>query len=322
VVLIRDAALSEALVGPLRHALAGADLPIVEVPVGGGEAAKRLDTAGEVYGRLLAGGADRGAVAIGVGGGVVTDLAGFIASTYLRGVPLVLGPTTLLAQVDAAVGGKTAVDLEEAKNVVGTFYPAHAVLIDTALLTTLPERELRNGLAEMVKTAVMLDAALLTELERLPAAPAIVDRPDLVDRTARHKLAVVSRDPDDRGERLLLNFGHTAGHAVEACTGYTVPHGEAVSQGMVVATRLAVDLGLCAPELLDRLTSLLDRLGLPTTLAEPEIDRLIAAMGHDKKRRGSQQRFALPTGPGSGVIRAVPLEAVRAALTACAGATR
>ncbi|GAC1569419.1 MAG: hypothetical protein NVS3B18_00200 [Candidatus Dormibacteria bacterium] len=321
-VLIADAGLPDAVVAPRRDALRGAATAVFEAPVSGGEAAKRLDTAAALYRRLLAGGIDRGAVVVAVGGGVVTDLAGFVASTYLRGLPLVLIPTTLLGQVDAAVGGKTAVDLEEAKNAVGTFHPADSVLVDPTLLATLPVREVRNGLAEMVKTGIILDAGLLAELERLPDALAIVRRPDLVERTVRDKLAVVRRDPEDRGERLLLNFGHTAGHALEARSGYTLAHGAAVAQGMVVATHLAVALELCPPELLGRLVTLLDRLGLPSALTDPDVDALVATMAHDKKRIGARQRFVLPTGPGAGVVRAVPIDTVRAALHACAGAPR
>ncbi|MFN2451938.1 MAG: 3-dehydroquinate synthase [Candidatus Dormibacteria bacterium] len=322
VVLFADASLPTALVAPLREALVAGGLPVVEVPIAGGEPAKRLDTAAALYGRLLAAGVDRGAVVVGVGGGVITDLSGFVASTYLRGLPLVLVPTTLLAQVDAAVGGKTAVDLVQAKNVVGTLHPAHAVLVDAALLSSLPERELRNGLAEMVKLGLILDAHLLDELETLDGASAILGRPDLVERSARGKLAVVARDPHDRGVRMLLNFGHTVGHAVETVSGYAVPHGEAVSQGMVVATRLALDLGLCSVGLLERLVDLLGRVGLPIDLGDTDVELLVQAMAHDKKRLGSAQRFVLPTVAGAGVVHTVPAAAVHAALLAARGVRR
>lgn len=239
---------------------------------------------------------------VGLGGGVSSDLAGFLAATWHRGVPIVQIPTTLLAMVDAALGGKTAVDLPGGKNLVGAFHQPEALWADVDLLRTLPERHFRAGLAEAVKTAVALDAALFRELERRTS---VLVRRDpgpvlaLVARCLRLKAAVVARDPRDDGPRAALNFGHTVGHALEAASGFRVAHGEAVAIGIVAEARLAERLvGFPARETA-RIVALLRAFGLPTRLPRGVDPGAVAALTRrDKKVRATAVRCALPRALG------------------------
>jgi 3-dehydroquinate synthase len=300
-----------------RHARAlmdqGVTAEVAAVPPG--EGSKSLDRAAALLDRLIALRADRHSAVVAVGGGVVGDLAGFVASTYARGIPLLMAPTTLLAQVDSSVGGKVAVNRPAAKNIVGTFHQPSGVWIDTASLATLPPRELRCGMAEVVKYGVILDAPFFELVER-DAAAVLALEPDVVARVVARccelKAEVVSKDErEETGLRAVLNFGHTIGHAIEAVAGYGGPfqHGEAVSAGMVAESRLAERLGWIDSGLTDRLAQLLRLLGLPTTA--PGLDRqaLLDAMTLDKKNKGGRIRFVLPRSLGQVELTDAPTEA-------------
>ncbi|MBW3578283.1 MAG: 3-dehydroquinate synthase [Actinobacteria bacterium] len=275
---------------PVRAALAGAGLEVHTAVVDDGEQAKSLATLGRLYTELARLPLGRRDVVVALGGGVVGDLAGFLAATWHRGVAVIQVPTTLLAQVDAAVGGKTAINLTEGKNLVGAFHQPVAVVADVATLATLPPRELAAGLAEVAKYGLIRDPTILELLEADPDA-ALAGDPDLLGELVRRsvavKAAVVAADEREADERAHLNLGHTYGHAVEAVTGYRrYLHGEAVALGTCVALRLGCLLDLTPRQLVDRAEAVLDRLGLPTRA--PQLDRAAvwAAMGRDKKAVG------------------------------------
>jgi 3-dehydroquinate synthase len=280
----------------LAAAVADVDLLVVEA----GESSKTVEMADRLWHELLRLGADRKTLVVAAGGGVVGDLAGFVAATFARGLPFVQIPTTLLAQVDSSVGGKTGVNLPGAKNMVGVFWQPLGVVIDTEVLETLPPREYRAGLAEVVKYGVILDAEFFAYLEAqqdaLNRRQADVLR-TVIARCCRLKADVVENDErETTGLRAVLNYGHTFGHAIEAETGYgTLLHGEAVSIGMICASRLAERLGRIDSELTQRQLDLLQALGLPVAL--PDVDRevLLAAMRRDKKVAHGRLRFVLPS---------------------------
>ena len=244
----------------------------------------------------------RDTVIVGFGGGVVTDLAGFVAATYLRGVPFVAVPTTLLAAVDASVGGKTGVNTPHGKNLVGVFRQPAAVFADTRLLETLPEPEFLNGVAEALKMAATSDAALFAELEEGIATlrtreTAALAR--LVAAAVRIKAVVVAADERESGLREILNFGHTVGHGLEHATDYRLPHGAAVAIGMVAESRMARRAGFLGAEAEDRLHTLIGAVGLPAGAPDGvERDRVLAALGSDKKARGGEARFVMLEGIG------------------------
>jgi 3-dehydroquinate synthase len=291
-----------------RHGVAAA---VATVPAG--EGAKTLATVGKLYGEAVHAKLDRHGAIVALGGGVVGDLAGFVAATYLRGVRFLQLPTTLLAMVDSSVGGKTGVNLPEGKNLVGAFHQPCAVFVALSTLDTLPYRELAAGMAEVVKYGAIRDVALLSLLEehanRLgsPDSDASV-LGAIVARCCRIKADVVAADERETGERAILNFGHTLGHAIENTLGYGVwLHGEAVSFGMAYAARVAERCGVCKEPWSGRLTALLARFGLPVDKARlardaggvaPSWDDLRAAMSGDKKSRGGVPRFVLCDGPG------------------------
>jgi 3-dehydroquinate synthase len=292
-----------------------------------GEQEKTLARFGECLDTLAVLGATRDATVVALGGGVVGDLAGFAAACWMRGVDCIQMPTTLLSMVDSSVGGKTAVDLPHGKNLVGAFHPPRAVLADTAVLRTLPDRELRAGLAEVVKYGAIFDADFLDWLDR--HAEALLARDDhalaeAIARSCEFKADVVARDPYEHGHRALLNFGHTFGHAIEAEQGYAgtgrnaLNHGEAVAVGMVLAARLSTWLGMAPSEDGDRLRALLHRFGLPTALpAGLEEGALIARMRLDKKADAHGLRFVLWDGAGAArVVSGVSEDTVRAVLEA------
>jgi 3-dehydroquinate synthase len=268
-----------------------------------GEESKSIDTATHLWEQMLALGTDRATVVVAVGGGVVGDLAGFVAATFARGLRLVQVPTTLLAQVDSSVGGKVGINLPAAKNMVGCFWQPVGVLIDTEVLSTLPQRDYRAGLAEVVKYGVILDADFFGYLEShvdaLNRRAGDVLR-HVIARCCRLKADVVEQDErEETGLRAVLNYGHTFAHAFEAVSGYgKLLHGEAVAVGMICASRLAERLGRINADTTARQVRLLSALGLPTQT--PELDRkaLISAMGHDKKANQGRLRFVLPTGLG------------------------
>jgi 3-dehydroquinate synthase len=253
-----------------------------------GEDQKALAVAGRLYDRLVEGQADRRTLVVAVGGGVIGDLAGFVAATFARGLPLLMVPTTLLAMVDSAVGGKVAVNHPQAKNLIGAFHQPVGVWIDTAVLETLPCREYRSGLAEVVKYGVILDAELFAFLETnteaiLAREPSVVRH--IVTRCCRLKANVVEQDErEETGLRAVLNYGHTFAHAFETAAGYGAwLHGEAVAAGMVCASRLAEHRGLIATDLTERQRGLLHRFGLPTAPEPWSAADLMAAMRNDKK---------------------------------------
>ncbi len=290
---------------------------LIFVPAG--ERHKSLRQAARLYDELLARGADRRSLIVTFGGGVIGDLGGFVAATYMRGLRFVQIPTTLLAQVDASVGGKVAVDHPRVKNLIGAFHQPSLVIADTAVLRTLPAWEYRSGLAEVVKHGVIADAGFFSWLERSTAAVASRDPEVLtavVRRNCEIKAAVVAEDEKEAGRRAILNFGHTVGHAVESLTGYRAfRHGEGVAVGMVAAARLAESLGLCSPEVGDRIADLLTALRLPTRLPALSSDELLATMRSDKKAVGGSTRFVLPRAIGRvEIVDEVPESALRAAL--------
>jgi 3-dehydroquinate synthase len=334
--LLADAAALAALV-PGRHALVVTDanvaplyLPRVLAALSertvrtlvlpAGEQEKTLARFGEAIAALAALGASRDATVIALGGGVVGDLAGFAAACWMRGVRFVQLPTTLLAMVDSSVGGKTAVDLPEGKNLVGAFHQPAAVIADLSTLATLPPRELRAGLAEVVKYGAIGDAAFFAWLERhadalLARAPEALAQ--AVAACCAQKAAVVARDETEQGERMLLNFGHTFGHAIETEQGYGgLLHGEAVAVGMVLAARLSAALGRAPAADATRLAALLARFGLPTALPPGlSADALLARMRLDKKAQSGRLRLVLWSGPGRAEVASdVPDADLRALL--------
>ena len=310
-------------VGPLyasrvKAGLGRAGLTASVHVIGVGEATKTPETVRDLVEAFAAAGHGRDMSVIALGGGVVTDTAGMAAATYLRGVRLVNVPTTLLAMVDAAIGGKTGVNLRAGKNLFGAFHQPALVAADPTALDTLPERDLRGGLAEVVKAALIDAPELLESLEDGPPTDA-AGWTELIRHAASVKARIVSGDPEERtgGRRELLNLGHTFAHAIEHVSNHAVPHGEAVSMGLVLAARLSGDMGLADPSLARTVANGLERLGLPTTLPERAGDgaALVAAMGVDKKRRGGLARFVVPVAPGNVVIReGIPEEAVLAVL--------
>ena len=303
----------------LQARLPRAQLLVSCIPAG--ESAKTLDSFAELTRELADFGATRDACVFALGGGVIGDLAGFVAACWMRGIDVVQLPTTLLAMVDSSVGGKTAVDLPQGKNLVGAFHPPRAVVADTTTLRSLPERELRAGLAEVAKYGAIREVGFIEWLEA--NADALLARDDAaltqaIARSCEHKAAVVERDPFERGERALLNFGHTFAHAIEAEQGYGgLNHGEAVAVGMVLAARLSTALGLAPAADAQRLTALLQRFGLPTALPRAlDADALLARMRLDKKAQASGLRFVLWDGAGAarvvaGVDEAAVLDVLR-----------
>jgi 3-dehydroquinate synthase len=284
----------------IEPALAGLRVAVEILP--DGEQHKTLDSAARLFSALAALGAQRDATLVALGGGVIGDLAGFAAACWMRGVPFVQLPTTLLAQVDASVGGKTAVNLPEGKNLVGAFHQPRAVLCDIDTLATLPPREYRAGLAEVVKYGAIRDADFFAWIEAHAEALAARDPEALVEAVARsvaHKAAVVAADEREAGERALLNFGHTFGHALEAAGGYReLLHGEAVAVGMLQAARLSAALGMSDQAAAERLAALLSRLGLATQPPAHDPRVLLGHMRLDKKALSDRLRLILWRGVG------------------------
>ena len=301
----------------LLASFGGARPDLLLVPAG--ERHKSLRGAARLYDELLARGADRRSVLLTFGGGVIGDLGGFVAATYMRGIRFVQIPTTVLAQVDASVGGKVAVDHPRVKNLIGAFHQPSLVIADTAVLRTLPAMEYRSGLAEVVKHGVIADAGFFSWLETSTAAITSRDPEVLttvVRRNCEIKAAVVGEDEKEAGRRAILNFGHTIGHALESLTGYrAVRHGEGVAMGMVAVARISETMGRCGSEVGDRIARLLTTLRLPTRLPAWEADVLIAAMRSDKKAVAGTIRFVLPRAIGEvEIVDRVPETALREAL--------
>ena len=296
------AALYEApVVAGLREL--GLDVQVLTVP--DGEDAKSVETLSMLWHRFAGMPLNRDDLVVALGGGVVGDLAGFAAATWNRGIAVAQLPTTLLAMVDAAIGGKTGINLPEGKNLVGAFHQPLVVLADTATLSTLPPRELRAGLGEVAKYGFIDDAVVLELLEADPAGaqagdPALLT--EVVRRGAAVKARIVAADERESGERALLNYGHTVGHAIESLTGYgNYRHGEAVGLGMVFAARLGERMGVSEPGLADRTVSVLDALGLPTGGVRLDPAAVWDVLARDKKARAGV-RFVLCRKPGEAVL--------------------
>lgn len=261
-----------------------------------GETYKTLDTVRRVYDEFVATGLDRRSAVVALGGGVIGDMVGFAAATYLRGLPFVQAPTSLLAMVDASVGGKTGVNLPYGKNLVGAFKQPEFVVADTDLLHTLPDAERRSGLAEIVKHGFIADPTLLDPTQFDPITP------EYVARAIRVKVDIVIRDPFENHERAFLNLGHTFAHAIEAVSNYTWRHGEAVAVGLIGAARLSYLHELCEPELVAQVEAAVRAAGLPTSYRGYSSTDLRAAMDTDKKRKTGRVRFVLMRGVGDLVL--------------------
>ena len=351
----RVAVVSNPVVAPLygaqvEAALRRAGLRPFACSIPDGERHKTLATVAALYDQFLAGKLDRSGTVLSLGGGVTGDVAGFAAATFMRGVRFAQVPTTLLAMVDASVGGKTGVDLPQGKNLAGAFKQPEMVLIDPTVLTTLPPEEIRSGMAELIKHSVIADPGLFAELEEgdkgggkqgspssslLSHLSSLLSSPSLIARALRVKIDVVEEDPFEGGRRAVLNLGHTAGHALERLSGFTLRHGEAVGIGMVAAARIAVKLGRADPSLAGRVEGILAAWGLPVRCppfqyegkrsgsfpyegkhsGSFDADAIWEAMAHDKKRRGRSLRWVLPNAIGEvEITEDVPRDAVIAVL--------
>ena len=286
----------------VERSLLGAGTDVVLAAVPDGEAAKTDAVASSLWSLLGRRAFTRSDLVVGLGGGAVTDLAGFVAATWLRGVPVVQVPTTLLGMVDAAVGGKTGINTPEGKNLVGAFHPPVGVLCDLQTLRTLPRPELVSGMAEVVKAGFIADARILDLVESTgeraldPAGPVLRE---LVERAVRVKADVVSQDLRESGLREVLNYGHTLGHAIEKVENYRRRHGEAVSVGLVYAAELSHTVGRLDADVVRRHRSVLSGLGLPTSYDGAKWPQLLDAMRVDKKARGAALRFVVLDGIGT-----------------------
>jgi len=289
-----------------RSSLSAAGFVVSLIQIPDGEEYKNASTLSAVYDELIEAGLDRKSFIVALGGGVVGDLAGFAAATYLRGIPFVQVPTTLLAQVDSSVGGKTAIDHPRGKNLIGAFYQPRLVLVDVATLSTLAEREFRAGLAEVIKYGVALDLPFFEYLEQ--HAEKIIARDQicleyLIHRCCAIKAYVVECDEKESGLRAVLNFGHTLGHAFEAVSGYCdLVHGEAVAFGMVLAARISAGLGHCTADDVERVTALIARFGLNIHPPKAERHKLLEAVVTDKKSRNGAISFICNKGIGASAV--------------------
>ena len=313
--IVYDASLPAAHRGRVSSSLSAAGFErVIDCRVPPGEYHKTVDTAAKLYDAILRAGVDRRTPVIALGGGVIGDTAGFVAATVLRGVPFVQVPTTLLAMVDASVGGKTGVNHPVGKNLIGAFHQPVAVFADPEALKTLPPRELRGGLAECIKHDVIRDADGFARLERDVGRALALDMAYLTDLVAHNvaiKARVVEADPFEQGERAHLNFGHTFGHAIETVSRYHYSHGESVALGMAAAARLAADLGMLDEGSRRRIVAVIDKAGLPSRGLRLDVGAVVDAMAFDKKVKSGKIRFVLPDRIGHVVIRDdVPVELV------------
>ncbi|MDE2998263.1 MAG: 3-dehydroquinate synthase [Gemmatimonadota bacterium] len=292
---------------PVRIGLEAQGVAAIVVEIPDGEEFKTLATADRIFGELIRAGLDRRGCIVALGGGVVGDTAGFVAATYLRGIDFVQVPTTLEAQVDASVGGKTGVDHPLGKNMIGAFYQPKLVYVDVETLVTLPRREVVAGMAEVIKHGLIRDETLVRFLEnKIEKVADLAIEPEqlvgLIARNCRIKAGVVAADETETGLREILNYGHTVGHAIEAVTDYTVyKHGEAVMLGMLAAGRIGVIKGYWKTAELQRQDSLIERIGIPSGARVLESGELIARMASDKKARDGVIRFVLPETIGRAV---------------------
>ncbi len=317
--IITNETIAPLYLAPLQAALEAAGVAVTPVILPDGEAYKTWETLNLIFDALLGARAERKTTLIALGGGVIGDMTGFAAACYQRGAPFIQIPTTLLAQVDSSVGGKTAINHPLGKNMIGAFYQPRAVLADMAVLDTLPARELSAGLAEVIKYALLGDVQFLAWLEQHIDALRARDRATLAE-AVRHccqmKADIVGEDEKETGVRALLNLGHTFGHAIEAGMGYGAwLHGEAVAAGMVLAAETSRLLGWISEADVARVTALIERAGLPTLSPDLGVDAWISHMGHDKKVEEGQLRFVLLRQLGQAVIeKGVPLTVLREVL--------
>ena len=322
--VITDTAVAPLYLQKFANMLTAAGILVTPVVIPAGEQYKDSNTLNTVFDVLLANRCERKTTLIALGGGVIGDLTGFAAATYLRGVPFIQVPTTLLALVDSSVGGKTAINHARGKNMIGAFYQPSAVIADTDTLSTLPQREFGAGLAEVIKYGLIRDAAFFEWLENNVDALVARDADALayaIRRSCENKADVVAADErEESGVRALLNLGHTFGHAIEAGMGYgNWLHGEAVSAGMVIAARVSQDLGLIGADNVARIVTLLERAGLPVYAPALGLDRYLQLMGLDKKVEGGKIRFILLRGIGAAFLTAdVQQSSIAKALAACA----
>ena len=321
VAIVTNAVVAPLYLGKVQRAVKGAR--VTEIIIPDGEQAKSWQTLNTVFDALLNARCGRDTLLIALGGGVVGDLAGFAAAVYQRGVPFLQVPTTLLAQVDSSVGGKTAINHPLGKNMIGAFHQPRAVLADVATLDTLPERELRSGIAEVIKHGFALDAAFVDWLEDNVEKLLKRERTALayaVRRSCELKARIVAEDEREAGSRALLNFGHTFGHAIEAGTGYGAwLHGEAVAAGMVMAAELSLLMGHLKKNEVSRVRQLLRRAGLPVSGPALAPERMLELMSLDKKAAKGKTRFIVLESIGRAALRAdVDSSAVRAAIVAAA----
>jgi shikimate kinase/3-dehydroquinate synthase len=312
VAIIMDETIGRLWGEQVRHDVLAANLPTTVIEVPAGEAHKTIDTISTLYDHLLEAGIDRGGVVVALGGGVIGDMAGFAAATWMRGVKgFVQLPTTLLAMVDASIGGKTGVDHPKGKNLIGAFRQPDFILADPDFLTTLPVREWRSGLAEVIKHGIIADPALFSMLKATPPrdppqqndTEAIAIIKEWLVRAIRVKTHIVQRDPYEQGERAKLNLGHTFGHSYETLSGFALAHGEAVAIGMVTAARLSEHLGIAKAGVAEEIISVLAGVGLPTAWDHaPDPDTIWQAMQSDKKKAGKGLRLVLPRAIGDVIV--------------------
>ncbi len=330
IVIITDSNVAKIYLPVLKHSFRTNGFKSETIILTPGEKAKSIENAKILYKKLIELEIHRDDAIVALGGGVIGDLAGFVAATYMRGINFVQCPTTLLSQVDASIGGKTAVNLEEAKNIIGVFYQPKFVFCDIASLITLPPSEIRNGLSEVIKYGIIKDKNLFLFLEnRLNGikTPKLTDFNDfkkildvwenIVYSSARIKAKVVETDEKEiSGERMILNFGHTIGHAIEVLNGYrNITHGQAVAIGMLAATKISLNMGLCKEIVVKRLEKILELSGLPTIIKNLEADDIIAKLILDKKVRDGRILFVLPKKIGCVAIKNdVPVKILRMVL--------
>lgn len=300
--IITDSNVNALYADRLEASLKNSGFNVVKYVFPAGEASKNVNTYINVINFLAENRLTRSDVVFALGGGVVGDLAGFAAATYLRGIKLVQIPTTLLACVDSSVGGKTAVDLPSGKNLLGAFYQPHIVLIDPETLSTLPREVYLDGMAEVIKYAAIMDEEMYPLFDDFNGN---IDT--IVARCVKNKRCIVDQDERDTGLRQLLNYGHTFGHAIELLKNFQLGHGHCVSIGMAIMSRACVKNGMCAPECATKLISTLERAGLPTA-TELTAEEIYEAMLSDKKRMGSTITLVVPSTPGTCILHTVPVE--------------
>lgn len=304
-IIVTDTTVKGLYADVLSRGLTGAGFSVTVLDIPPGEEQKNLEAAGGLYEKLTSAYTERTTPIIALGGGVIGDLAGFVAATYMRGVPLVQVPTTILAQVDSSIGGKTAVDYGRLKNMIGAFYQPRMVVADVDILKTLPDVEFANGMAEAIKMAAIMDKDLFDYIEKNIGRARRLDTAvleEIVSANARLKANVVSKDEKESDFRAILNFGHTVGHAVEAVSAFGLKHGQAVAIGMVAEARISNRVGKMKESDVVRLKEVLGKAGLPVDVPALDIDEVMTAMRHDKKVTGNKIRFVLLNAIGDAYI--------------------